>query len=728
MSSILIDGPIVALNSASLLNRQLATKLLSLGHSVTITREKGNDVNSYPPEIQELHQFTSGKNPVDVTIRNNWPPDFSRPASGKLVVIQPWEFGSTPRKWVEGFSDRVDEIWVPSNYVRDVYVASGVPAEKVVIVPPGIDPNVFKPDVPAFELNSNKGFKFLFVGGAIPRKGIDILLDAYTSAFSSSDDVCLVIKDFGADTFYKGMSFRDRIKDMTRIPGAPAVEYIDRELSENDLAGLYVACDVLMNPYRGEGFGVPILEALACGTTPIITNGGAALDFCNERNSILVDASVQVLGKKEVFGMETLDYPTIFKVDIEDLKSKMLWASRNKSLLNSMGKQNAEPIRAAWTWMRTGEIADKRIRHLTGPPMNLESKAGVSSEHPVVQTSVETTQPIAKDAGSLNAPVKLSDAKYHYLNGSILHEVSNLLRAQSEADRVNLVRNIMDRFAGLGKFYVHFGGAGDALLLLSTFYDESSDQMIVSVSPSPDSSKSLFDAFPRLKGIYFIPYPEEFVSHILLRKLFVGMPGFLGMGTTPRDPYYFDEWGHVKDLTVQYGVNTNPGWARRLCDETEQSSSIVIHPVGGISPLDHSVRKMITSDEVSKIVGTLNADGITPTIIGTPAEAEYYHLDGLRVDDRRSYSFGEQMRIIASGRLLIGADSWAKTFAALCGKPAIVFHSLRGGSRSGVTEVGDNIFLKPWPTITVVNNVSEFINALHDILARHEIQPNKSQL
>ena len=51
---------------------------------------------------------------------------------------------------------------------------------------------------------------FLFVGGTIARKGIDILLDAYTSQFTADDDVCLVIKDFGTDSFYKGQTCEER--------------------------------------------------------------------------------------------------------------------------------------------------------------------------------------------------------------------------------------------------------------------------------------------------------------------------------------------------------------------------------------------------------------------------------------------------------------------------------------------------------------------------------------
>ena len=78
------------------------------------------------------------------------------------------------------------------------------------------------------------------------------------------------------------------------------LEYIEKILSEDEVVGLYTACNVLVHPYRGEGFGLPILEAMACGIPAIVTNGGACLDFCNEKNSLLVQANKKISKEKRV--------------------------------------------------------------------------------------------------------------------------------------------------------------------------------------------------------------------------------------------------------------------------------------------------------------------------------------------------------------------------------------------------------------------------------------------
>ena len=115
-------------------------------------------------------------------------------------------------RWVT-VAANVDAFWVPSNYVRQVYVDSGVPAEKVHVLPNGIDPEIFRPEAKPLKLATKKSFKFLFVGGTIFRKGPDLLLKAYAETFTAAEDVCLVIKDFGGQSVYAGQTFEQQIHE-----------------------------------------------------------------------------------------------------------------------------------------------------------------------------------------------------------------------------------------------------------------------------------------------------------------------------------------------------------------------------------------------------------------------------------------------------------------------------------------------------------------------------------
>ncbi|WP_291272831.1 glycosyltransferase [Geothrix sp.] len=216
--------------------------------------------------------------PVGVHVRHQWPPRFSPPRSGCWVMIQPWEFGGLPQAWVRPMVASVDEIWVYTSWLRDRYLESGVPEDKVVVISLGVDTTRFCPEGPRFALKTRKPFRFLYVGGAIYRKGFDVLLRAYRRAFTAADDVCLVIKAQGGGV-YSGSELQAQLESLRTDPLAPEVEFLQQDLSEADLSALYRSCHAFVMPYRGEGFGLPIAEAMASGLPVIVTGRGAAMDF-----------------------------------------------------------------------------------------------------------------------------------------------------------------------------------------------------------------------------------------------------------------------------------------------------------------------------------------------------------------------------------------------------------------------------------------------------------------
>jgi glycosyltransferase involved in cell wall biosynthesis len=202
-------------------------------------------------------------------VSHSWPPDFDPSTMGPSVVILPWEYGSPPKEWVEEVRARVDRVWVPSAYVRDCYIEAGMPPGVVEVVPNGVNLERFTAEGPRRELPRQAGCTFLFVGGSIWRKGVDLLIDAWTDAFGPDDDVQLVVKDFGVGSHYRGQTAEEGLRELAERDDVAPVTYIDDDLSPDELAALYRACDVLVTPYRGEGFCLPALEAMACGL-PVI--------------------------------------------------------------------------------------------------------------------------------------------------------------------------------------------------------------------------------------------------------------------------------------------------------------------------------------------------------------------------------------------------------------------------------------------------------------------------
>ena len=251
---------------------------------ITKTEGRRSIVNlKYPMDFSALL--------IDFFIHHDYSQDLKKvllPPEGKFIAVRTWDFGRFPTAWIKKINEECDQLWVHTRWVKEQAVKSGIPQERVKVVAHGIDEKIFKPDGKTYALPTSKKFKFIFVGATVERKGVDILLKAYKKAFSHKDDVSLVIKDNKSDDLYEGLTLKKKILKSAKNKSNPEIIYIDDYFSSQDLAGLYRACQAGVFPYRAEGFALPILESMACGTPCIVPHFGACLDYCNGSNAFLM--------------------------------------------------------------------------------------------------------------------------------------------------------------------------------------------------------------------------------------------------------------------------------------------------------------------------------------------------------------------------------------------------------------------------------------------------------
>ena len=144
---------------------------------------------------------------------------------------------------------------------RDLIELYGVREEKIVVTPPGVDP-VFRPDGP-----SPDGEPYaLFVSALQARKDPVAAIEAVALLGDDAPRLVLVGPDKGARAAAERAVERAGLRDRVQFRGHVSLE---------ELAGLYRGAACLVFPSRYEGFGLPVLEAMASGTPVVTTTAGA---------------------------------------------------------------------------------------------------------------------------------------------------------------------------------------------------------------------------------------------------------------------------------------------------------------------------------------------------------------------------------------------------------------------------------------------------------------------
>ena len=211
-------------------------------------------------------------------------------------------------------------LLTPSEFARHGLVAQGAPADRIVVVPRGIDPGFFHPPSQGDRDGLRKRFGwaeefvFLNVSAMTDNKGIDLLLRAFAAVLARHPQARLVLK--GVDSIYRS---KDQLTGiMRRLPPAvvaavdPRLTYIGGNYKVVDMTRLYQCADALVAPYLSEAFCLPALEAAACGLPSICTQGGPTEENTADTFSLRIgarwDAANRILQPDEGHLAQLMDF------------------------------------------------------------------------------------------------------------------------------------------------------------------------------------------------------------------------------------------------------------------------------------------------------------------------------------------------------------------------------------------------------------------------------------
>ena len=176
-------------------------------------------------------------------------------------------------------------VLVPSESTRrDIVRILGVDPARVRVIPYAASPRFRPVEAGPQRLETAYGVRpsyFLYVGNLEPRKNLTRSLRAFASVAPSLAEHCFVIVG------QRGWKYQEMLREAERVELKGRVRFLGY-VPENDLPLFYRHATALVYPSLYEGFGLPVVEAMACGT-PVLTSRSSSLTEIAEGAALLVD-------------------------------------------------------------------------------------------------------------------------------------------------------------------------------------------------------------------------------------------------------------------------------------------------------------------------------------------------------------------------------------------------------------------------------------------------------
>jgi hypothetical protein len=266
-----------------------------------------------------------------------------------------------PLEWVRQ-ANLMDEVWVPSSFNARTFLDSGV-ERPIYVIPLGVDPNYFNPKIQRYPVTGVYTFLSIFEWGE--RKMPELLLKAFNDEFRSDEAVILICKTKNGDL---RADVRAEVAALGLEPTGGRIHFsLDQVTPTYQLGSLYRSADCFVLTTRGEGWGLPVIEAMACGLPVIATNWSAHCDFMNGGNAypLEVDRLVPAQARCPYYSGFQWAEPSY-----RHLRRLMRHVFENQSEAQARGEKASRDVIQNWTWDHAAEKIIDRIDRIATEQKN----------------------------------------------------------------------------------------------------------------------------------------------------------------------------------------------------------------------------------------------------------------------------------------------------------------------------------------------------------------------
>jgi autotransporter strand-loop-strand O-heptosyltransferase len=275
---------------------------------------------------------------------------------GPKIAYNVWESTLQPEGYFNKLKD-FDEMWVPSKWQRDCTIAQGYPKDKIKVVHEGVDVHTFYPDYSATHPLTKDKFTFFLAGRWDYRKSIKEIIETFIKTFDKDVDVELIVSvdnPFSNDGL---KSTEERLKhygledDRIKILHFPPREEYIRLLK---------SCNVFVSCARAEGWNLPLIEAMACGTPSIYSNCSGQLEFAEGRG-IPVRISHELPVSASTYNHFNENVGNYYEPDFNHLSEMMKLSYEKYDTFKRLALIDSETIRKEFSWEHVAKIGLETI-------------------------------------------------------------------------------------------------------------------------------------------------------------------------------------------------------------------------------------------------------------------------------------------------------------------------------------------------------------------------------
>jgi len=258
----------------------------------------------------------------------------------------------------------LDELWVPTEWQKEISIKQGYPENKIFVIPEGVDGKIFKPNP---KLKPLKKFQFIIVGRWDYRKGIKESIEGFLKAFPDNQDVELLLNVENPYPTDNMNSTEERLKhynlEDSRIK-------ILKFLNRKQYIKLLQNANVLISCAKAEGWNLPLIESLACGTPSIYTKCSGQLEFTKNKG-----LGVEILGEEKAG--ENIP-GNFYTPDFNDLVEKIKDSYNNYNIWKKWHLNRSKEIREEYSWKNQAIKAYNRLQQIKITPKAKTPKLDVN--------------------------------------------------------------------------------------------------------------------------------------------------------------------------------------------------------------------------------------------------------------------------------------------------------------------------------------------------------------